>query len=187
MATQSGATGGFPDRATPPPRPAMSDRTPAPVPQDPTPPRALTRSRTLWLLSFLAGLTAAFFAYLGRDEHLDRIAGQVRDLAPGRASGTVDTAATVVLAGTVAAVVLVVVAEALLVRRLLRRRGGARAGLAVLLVGHAVVAVVAEAYLTVPGQGGLRDRLVLVAWVGLAALAYLVALAPGVGRWLRSG
>ncbi|PFG38733.1 hypothetical protein ATJ97_1219 [Georgenia soli] len=164
----------------------MSDRTPAPVPQEPTPPRALSRSRTLWLLSFLAGLTAAVLAYLRRDEHLDRIAEQVRELAPGRAAGTVDTAAAVVLAGTVAAVVLVVAAEALLVRRLLRRAGGARAGLTVLLVVHAVVALVAEAYLTVPGPAGLRDRAVLVGWVGLAALAYLLALAPSVGRWLRA-
>ena len=164
----------------------MSDRTPAPVPRPPAPPRALSRSRTLWLLSFLAGLTAAFFAYLGREGHLDHVAQQVRELAPDRTTGTVESVAAMVLAGTVAAVVLVVAAEALLVRRLLRRRGGARAGLAVVLAVHVVVAVAAEAFLTAPGPDGLRDRLVLVAWTGLAVLAYLVALAPSVGRWLRA-
>jgi amino acid transporter len=164
----------------------MSDRTPAPVPQDPTPPRLLRRARTLWLLSFLAGLTAAALAFLGREEHLDRIAGQVRDLAPERPAGTVGTAAQVVLTGTVAAIVLVVVVEGLLVRRMLARHGGARVGLTVLLTVQAVVALVAEAYLTVPGPDGLRDRLVLLLWVALAALAYLVALAPSVGRWLRA-
>nr|KEP22960.1 hypothetical protein DA06_14035 [Georgenia sp. SUBG003] len=163
----------------------MSDRTPAPVPRGTAPPEALRRSRALWMLSFLAGLTAAVFAVLGREAHLDRIAGQVRELAPDRAAGTAGTAAHVVLAGTVAAVVLVVVVELVLVRRLLARRGGARVGLTVLLGLQVVVAVVAEAYLTVPGADGLRDRLVLVLWVGLAALAYVVALAPSVGRWLR--
>jgi len=143
-------------------------------------------SRTLWLLSFLAGLTVAVFAFLGREEHLDLIAEQVRSVAPDRASGTVGTAAQVVLTGTITAIVLVVVVEALLVRRMLRRRGGARVGLAVLLAVHLVIALVAEAYLTVPGPDGLRDRLVLVLWVALAALAYVVALAPSVGRWLRA-
>ncbi|GAA3509805.1 hypothetical protein GCM10022262_36790 [Georgenia daeguensis] len=164
----------------------MSDRTPAPVArQAPAPPPALNRSRTLWLLSFLTGLTAVVFAFLGREEHLEVIAEQVRELAPDRAASTVDTASDVVLVATMAAIVLVVVVESLLVRRMAARRGGARAGLAVMLLAHALVALVAEAYLTVPGGDGLRDRVVLVAWVALAALAYLVSLAPSVGRWLR--
>jgi amino acid transporter len=164
----------------------MSDRTPAPVARDATPPRALTRSRMLWLLSFLAGLTVVVFAFLGREEHLTDIAEQVRKLAPGRAAGTVDTASQVVLFGTMAAIVLVIVGESLLVRRMMARRGGARVGLLVLLAVHAIVALVAEAYLTVPATDGLRDRVVLIAWVALAALAYVVSLAPSVGRWFRT-
>lgn len=164
----------------------MSDRTPAPVaPATVPPPPALLRSRTLWLLSFLTGLTAVVFAFLGREEHLAGIAEQVRELDPGRAAGTVETASQVVLVATVAAIVLVVLVESLLVRRMTARRGGARVSLTVLLVVHSLVALVAEAYLTVPGANGLRDRVVLVAWVALAALAYLVSLAPSVGRWLR--
>lgn len=187
MATPPGPSARTPDSAAPPPRPAMSDRTPAPVAQaaEPPPP-ALNRSRTLWLLSFLSGLTAVVFAFLGREEHLAGIAEQVRDLDPDRAAGTVDTASQVVLFATMAAIVLVVLLESLLVRRMTARRGGARIALTVLLAVHAVVALVAEAFLTVPGGDGLRDRVVLVAWVALAALAHLVSLAPSVGRWLHT-
>ena len=171
----------------PPPRPEIGNRFPAPINEHVEPPRTLRVSRALWLLSFVSGLAAVAFTVLNRTEQHARLLEQVTALDPSRDAGVLEQVATLVFWGTVGALVLVIAIEALLMRSMMRRRSGARVGLFVMVIIHAIVAILAEAFLAAPGAEGGTVRWPLVAQLVLAGAALIAGMLPGAGAWFRSG
>ncbi|TRW45089.1 hypothetical protein [Georgenia yuyongxinii] len=158
----------------------------APVHREVEAPGALRTSRTLWLLSFVAGLVAVGFSWLNRDAGKQRLLETVTDLAPGRDAATLEALANVVFWGSLAAIALVVLLEALLMRTMMRRRGWPRVAAFFVLVVHATVTVLAEAYLAAPGGAGAAVRWPLLIQLGLAVVAWIVSLSPAASRWFRA-
>jgi hypothetical protein len=149
------------------------------------PPRAILTSRTLWLVSFVAGIVGAGFAWLGRSAGQERLATMVADLDPSQDPATLESFARLIFWGSFAAVLAVIVIEGLLLRTMMNRRSWARVALAVMLVVHAGVMVLADAYLAAPGAAGAGIRWPLVIQLVLAAAAWVVSLAPSASRWFR--
>ncbi|WP_170297322.1 hypothetical protein, partial [Georgenia thermotolerans] len=173
-------------RSGPPPRPPLSAETPAPVRREVPPPRAILTSRTLWLLSFVAGLVAAGFAWLDRTAGQQRLTEMVTELDPTRDPASLASLGRLIFWGSFAAVLLVIVVEALLLRTMMGRRAWARIALLVMLIVHAAVMVLADAYLAAAGAEGAGVRWPLVAQLLLAAAAWIVSLAPSATRWFRA-
>ncbi|WP_341358880.1 hypothetical protein V5H98_14100 [Georgenia sp. M64] len=163
--------------ANPPARPAMSDSTPAPTaPVDPPLPGALRAGRLVWLVSIAAGLIAAGFAVVAREENRSRVVTMLADLDPARPAGEVESLATTVLWATIGALVVVTAVEALLLHRLVRRRRGTRAVQAVVLAAHVPLALLAEGFLAEPGPAGTTTRVLVLGQLASAGLAFLVTL-----------
>ncbi|MFH5824299.1 hypothetical protein [Georgenia sp. AZ-5] len=170
-----------------PVRPVMSDTTPPPIePLSPEQPGPLKAARTLWILSFVAGLVAAAVAYLGREAQLESLQTRIADLDPGRGTDVVEAAASMVLYGSLGAIGLLILLELLFLRALVRRRGWARVALFVVTVVHAVVTVVVQEFLAAPGADGAAVRWLLIGQLLLACAAFVAACLPKVGAWLRS-
>ena len=163
--------------ATPPVRPTMSDSTPAPTaPVDPPLHGAVRAGRTVWLASIAAGLIAAGFAVVAREENRSRVVTMLADLDPGRSAAEVEGLATTVLWATIGALVLVTAVEALLLHRLVRRRRGTRVLQAVVLVAHVPLALIAEGFLAEPGSAGMTTRVLVLGQLASAGLAFLLTL-----------
>ncbi|MPV88189.1 hypothetical protein GB882_05865 [Georgenia ruanii] len=150
------------------------------------PPRSILTSRTLWLLSFVAGLVAVGFAWVDRTAGQQRLTELVTELDPTRDPASLESLGRLIFWGSLAAVLLVIVVEALLLRTMMGRRAWARIALLVVLVVHAAVMVLADAYLAAPGTAGAGVRWPLVAQLLLAAAAWIVSLAPSATRWFRA-
>ena len=168
----------------PPPRPPISDASPAPIKAPTPPPASITASRSLWLVSFVLGFLAIGVAFLARTAQVDELQDLIRDLMPDESDATLERAAQLVFWSCIGALVLVMVVEALLLRLVMNRRRGVRWALVLFLFGHAAVAVAADAFLAL-GDTGVYLRLLLAAQLLLAALAAIVGLFPGAGRWLH--
>jgi hypothetical protein len=182
-ATEAAGSDSAPAR---PPRPAMSDQTPAPVLQPIVPTRPVTVSRRLWIVSFAVGSIAALFAFVSRGEQLDRLQNVITGLAPDRDAETISALAQLVFWGTLSLAVLVILIEAVVLHVMMRRHGGARWVLMFILLLHAGVLVVAEAFIIAPGPDGHYLRVLAVAQLALAGTGLVVSLLPGANVWFRA-
>ncbi|MHA6694992.1 hypothetical protein [Homoserinimonas sp. A520] len=169
-----------------PPRPEMSDRTPAPVLQPIVPTRQVKAARTLWLVSFAAGFIVILFTFVSRDDQLERLRELVTDLAPERDSETLTALASLVFWGTLGLLVLVIVIEAIALRAMMRGHGGARWALMLILFANAGVLLIADALLIAPGEEGLYLRISLVAELALAGAGLVLSLFPSASTWFRA-
>jgi hypothetical protein len=171
----------------PPPRPGLSYSAPAPIAVVPAAPRSIKNARTLWLLSFAAGLAVLVGSFLTRDSHLERLRTVVEQMAPGGDAEAVTTATGIVFWGSLAAVLLVILLEAAMLGVVMGRQGWARWALLPLLAGHVIVLVLASAFLVPEGDAG---SYVVLLW-GLQLLLALVGLVlffmPSANAWLKSG
>jgi hypothetical protein len=108
-------------------------------------------------------------------------------MAPGGEAGAVTTATGIVFWGSIAAILLVILLEAAMLGVVMGRQGWARWALLLLLAGHAVVLLVASAFLVPDGDAG---SFVVLLW-GLNLLLALVGLVfffmPSAKAWLKSG
>jgi hypothetical protein len=176
-----------PGRPAPPPRPGLSWAAPAPIVAIPPAPRSAKNARALWLVSFIAGLAVLIGSFLTRESHLERLKTVVEGLAPGGDAEAVTRATGIVFWGSLAAVLLVILFEAALLGMVMGRRGWARWALLLLLAGHAVVLLVASAFLVPDGDAG---SYVVLLW-GLGLLLALVGqvffFLPSANAWLKSG
>jgi hypothetical protein len=164
----------------------MSDRTPAPVLQPIVPTRQVRAARTLWIISFAAGLIAMLFAFVARDDQLKRLRELTTDLAPERDAETLSALASLVFWGTLALVVLVIVIEAILLRVMVRGHGGARWALMFTLFVNAGALLIADALVIPPGDDGLYLRVCLIAQLTLAGAGLVLSLFPGASSWFRA-
>jgi len=171
----------------PPPRPGLSWSAPAPILAVPEPPRSVRNAKLLWILSFVAGLAVLVGSFMTRDSHLERLKTVVEEMAPGSDAEAVTTATAVVFWGSLGAVLLVILLEAAMLGALMSRKGWARWVLLLLLAGHAVVLLVAAAFLVPDGDAG---SYVVLLW-GLDLLLAVVGLVfffmPSANAWLKSG
>ncbi len=168
----------------PPPRPPISNASPAPI-KPPTPaPGAITASRSLWVASFVLGFLAIGVAFLARSAQVDELREVIRDLMPDESDSTLERAALIAYWTCIGLLVIVIVVESLLLRLVMNRRRGVRWAMVLFLFAHAAVAVAVDAFLAL-GDTGLYVRLLLAAQLLLAGIAAIVALLPGVGRWLH--
>ena len=169
----------------PPPRPGLSYSTPPPIPVTPPVPRIVRTARTLWVLSFAAGLAVLLGSYVARDSNLQRLRGVVAAMAAGSDTGSVDTATDIVFWGSLGALLLVTVLQASALAAALGRRNWARWVLLLLLAAHLPVLLLASAFLV---PGGSEGSYVVMLWCAglLLALAGLVLLfLPSAGAWLK--
>ncbi|WP_374947893.1 hypothetical protein [Agreia sp.] len=171
--------------SSPPPRPVMSDNTSAPIIRPVLPSGAIQASRYLWFGSFVAGVMVALFAFLARSNQTDRIQDVIRDLDPDRDADTLETAANIVLWGSLGAVLVVLLVELALLFSMLRGRGWIRFVQLPMLVVHAIVAIVADALIVGDDVDGVFLRALLAAQLLLAVAGFLASFLPGTRAWFR--
>ena len=164
----------------------MSDRTPAPVLQPIVPTRQVKWARTLWLLSFAAGSIALLFAFVSREQQLNRLRELVTELAPERDAETLAALASLVFWGTLALVTLIIVIQAILLRAMVRGHGGARWALMFSLFIGAAISLIADAVAIPPGDDGLYLRICLVVQLVFGGVGLVLSLFPGASAWFRS-
>jgi hypothetical protein len=168
-----------------PERPPMSNRSPAPICRRTPPTTTVSAARSLWILSFLLGLVTVAFTYLSRDGQLDRLRMLSTELRPGQTAETLGSVAALVFWSILGALVLVIIVEALLLGIMMRQRGGARWALLAVLVIHGALWVLADAVLIAHEESELYLRLLLVAQLITACVAWVVSLLPGAAAWFR--
>ena len=164
----------------------MSDRTPAPVLKPIVPSRQVKVARTLWIVSFASGSIAMLFAFVARNEQLERLRELVTELAPERDAETLSALSSLVFWGTLGLVALVIVIQAVLLHAMMRGHGGVRWALLFTLIICAAIAVVADALVIPPGDEGLYLRICLVAQLALAGAGSVLSLFPGASAWFRA-
>ncbi len=163
----------------------MSNMTPAPIhkPLEPTGPVKV--SNRLWMLSFLFGVVAIVFTFLSRNTQVEKLTEFITDLDPKQDDATVETVTAVVYWATVAAIALVILIELLLVRGMMNRHGAVRWVLLVMLVFHAAVTLLGDAFIAFGGEGIYISSL-LVAQLVLAGAGLVASLFPRASSWFRS-
>ncbi|MCU1409493.1 MAG: hypothetical protein JWR04_200 [Rhodoglobus sp.] len=167
-----------------PPRPAMSDSTPAPLRKAPPPALTVLAARSLWVASIVGAVAAVVFAFLSRAEQLAPLADIIAGLQPDLDAAERDAVAATVIVGSLSALAIVALAEAILVRNLVvLARGAARWGLLVLVIVNALVCVVVSAFVAV-GQYGAVSAGLLVAQLLLACAALVAGFLPSASAWL---
>ena len=169
-----------------PPRPQMSDLTPAPIVRSVGPSGAIKVARILWLLSFAVGLLAVVFVFLSGNAQIGRLRDTVKDLKPDQTAETLKAVATVVFWGSLGAVILVIVIETFLLLLMMRGRRGARWALLFLVTMQAATGVLATAFLVSPGGEGNAVFLLLAAALVLASAALVAGAVPGANAWFRA-
>lgn len=163
----------------------MSYSAPPPIPATPSLPRTVRASRTLWLLSFLAGLTVLAGSFVARDSNLQRLRALMADAAAGGAGSA--TSAEFVFWGSVGALLLVTLLEAAALAAVLGRRAWARWVLVPLLASHLPVLLLASAFLVPRGAAGSYVVMLWVAGLALAFAGLVLLFLPSAGAWLRHG
>ncbi|MDJ0455699.1 hypothetical protein PUN71_000605 [Arthrobacter sp. NQ7] len=169
----------------PPPRPGFSYSAPPPIPVTPPPPWPVRTSRTLWILSFIAGSAVLLGSYVARDSNLQRLRGVVADMAAGSDAGSVGTAAEIVFWGSIAALLLVTLLEAAVLSMLMGRRIWARWTLVPLLATHVLLLLPASAFLVPGGAAGSYVVMLWAAGVALAFAGLVLLFLPSAGAWLK--
>ena len=169
-----------------PPRPQMSDLTPAPIVRPVGPSGAVKVAHILWLLSLAVGLSAVVVAFLSRNAQIGRLRDTVKDLKPDQEAETLKAVATVVFWGSLGAVILVIVIETFLLLLMMRGRRGARWALLFLVIMQAATGVLATAFLVSPGGEGNAVFLLLAAALVLASAALVAGAVPGANAWFRA-
>lgn len=173
-------------RPSPPPRPGLSYAAPAPIAVVPPVPGTVRFARTLWLLSFVAGLAVLVGSFLSRDGHLERLRTVVDGMAPGGEAEAVSTASAIVFWGSAGALLLVILLEAALLGAILGRHGWARWALVPLLAVHAVVTLLATAFLMPEGEGANYVMILWGAQLLLALVGLVLLFLPASSAWLKS-
>lgn len=171
-----------------PPRPEWSPRDPAPIGKiaPEPPPGAMRLAQFLWILSFLAGAACVFVVYLVRESQLEWLRETVREMSLDISPESFDNATSLIFWATVVAVSVVILIEVLLVSLVMLARGWARWIMAVVLLLHLAVAVVAGAFLVPPGDTGPYVFWFLVAQFILALTASIISFLPSSTRWIKS-
>ncbi|WP_240471938.1 hypothetical protein [Pseudarthrobacter phenanthrenivorans] len=169
----------------PPPRPGFSYSAPPPIPVTPPPPWPVRTSRTLWILSFIAGSAVLLGSYVARDSNLQRLRGVVAGMAAGSDAGSVGTAAEIVFWGSIAALLLVTLLEAAVLSMLMGRRIWARWTLVPLLATHVLLLLLASAFLVPGGAAGSYVVMLWAAGVALAFAGLVLLFLPSAGAWLK--
>lgn len=169
----------------PPPKPDMSDSTPAPT-RGPVPvSRTVKLAKLLWIVSFLSGLVVVVVTFMDRDIHLERLRALVTERDPSRNTETFEAVATIVFWGSLGGLLLVILIEAILLSIMMRRHSWARWALLMVLLLHAGVMVVASAFLIPPDDKGMYILLLLVTQTLLATAALIASLLPSSGVWFH--
>ncbi len=171
---------------SPPPRPGLSYAAPAPIAVVPPVPATVRLARTLWLLSFVAGVAVLVGSFLSRDGHLERLRTVVDGMAPGGDAEAVSTASGIVFWGSVGALLLVILLEAALLGAILARHGWARWALVPLLAAHAVVTLLATAFLMPEGESANYVMVLWGAQLLLALVGLVLLFLPASSAWLKS-
>jgi hypothetical protein len=170
----------------PPPRPGLSYAGPAPIVVIPPTPRSVRLARTVWLLSFVAGLAVLVGTFVTRTSHLERLRTVVEEMAPGGDANAVTTSAAIVFWGSLSGSLLVILFQAAMLAVVSARHAWARWLMGLLLAGQVLVMVFAAAFLVPEGDAG---RNVLLLWGAQPVLAFVGLMAffmPSAGRWLKA-
>jgi hypothetical protein len=175
-----------PGSLAPPPRPGLSWSAPAPIPAIPVAPRNVRTARTLWLLSFAAGLAVLIGSFMTRESHLQRLKPVVEGMAPGGDPEAVTTATGIVFWGSLGAVLLVILLEAAMLGVVMGRQGWGRWAMLLLLAGHVLVLLVAAAFLVPDGDAGSYVVLLWGLDLLLAVVGLMFLLMPSANAWLKS-
>jgi hypothetical protein len=163
----------------------MSDTRPPPAQLSTTPTGPVKIARFLWLGSFVLGLAVLAFAFLSRDDQIERLSDVIAGVDPGRPAATLTSAATIVFWSCLGAIGVVIAVEALLLRAVVRRHRWAQwAQLLVLLV-HTGVVLLAGTFLAQGDQGVLMAGLLIVQLL-FGVVALVVSVLPGSGDWFRA-
>ena len=165
----------------------MSWSAPPPIPATPSLPGTVRTARTLWVLSFLAGLTVLAGSFVARDSNLHRLRAVVADTAARNGMASAGTAAEIVFWGSMGALLLATLLEAVALAAVLARRAWARWVLLTLLASHLPVLLLASVFLVPTGAAGSYVVMLWVAGMALAFGGLVLLVLPPAGAWLRRG
>jgi hypothetical protein len=168
-----------------PPRPAMSDLTPAPI-RPPVPPPGIVKAmRWVWRASFIAGLAAGLLTYFTRDAQLERLERLLTERQSTLGAEALDSITSTILWGSIGTVVFVILVEALLLKMVMRRRSGARWALLAVLPLHGGATIMADAFLVAPPEG-VYFRVFLLVQLLLAGTAVALSVQRRAQAWFRA-
>lgn len=185
-APPSGEPPASPGRPGPPPRPRISHPAPAPIVVTPRLPHTVRLARSLWLLSFVAGLAVVVTSFLSRDAHLERLRTVVDEMAPGGGADALTASTAIVFWGSVITLLLAVLLEAAALGIVMGRQGWGRWLMIPLLLSHAFATWVAAAFLVPAGDAGRYVVLLWGAQLLLASAGLILLFVPASVAWLRS-
>lgn len=185
-APPSGEPPASPTRPGPPPRPGISFSSPPPIVVTPPLPRAVRFARSIWLLSFAAGLAVLVTSFLSRDAHLERLRTVVDEMAPGGDAYALTASTAIVFWGSVITMLLVILLEAAALGIIMGRQGWARWLMIPLLLGHAFATWVAGEFLMPAGDAGSYVALLWGAQLLLGFAGLILLFVPASGAWFRS-
>lgn len=169
-----------------PARPALVDRTGAPVVVKLPTPITVRFSQFFWILSLLVGAGAVVYLFVIRTAHLEDIAAIVQEVDPDRAEETYTTVADIIswtLFGLLVAILLVQVTAQV---SYANRRPGTRWWMLGSLVVLAAVFVAARE-LVAFGDRGQPLAYLILGQMGLLVLGFFFALMPPALRWTKRG
>jgi hypothetical protein len=164
----------------------MSYSAPAPIAVTPPLPRAVRLARTLWLVSFVAGLSVLVTSFLSRDAHLQRLRTVVDQMAPGGEADALTISTAIVFWGSLGTMLLVILLEAAALAIVVRRHGWARWVMIPLLPGHVMAAFVAAEFLVPANDAGSYVVMLWGAQLLLAFAGLVLLLLPPSGAWLHA-
>lgn len=165
-----------------PPRPSLRSSNQPPVLVKQPPPFAARFAQLLWVLSFLAGVTAIAYLVAVREDLLPLISDAIRNVDETRVDATYTEAADIVFWSTFGVLIAMLLFQITLLVSFMSRRSGIRWWqFFTILAQLGVYAIVSE--LVARGEYGNSVRQLLTVQVGLAILGLLMSAFPSAIAW----
>ncbi|WP_315549363.1 hypothetical protein [Microbacterium aurum] len=171
-----------------PERPALESANHAPVLAHVPPPFSVRCAQLFWILAIAVGAVCIVYAFVVRAEQVELLTEKVRAIDPDRPDATLTSAADIIYWTVFGVLVAVVLLQILVLVSFTGRRPRARWWmLATLLLLTIALAFGVGVELAAEGTDGAPLRPLLLAQLGLGALALLLSTWPAALRWTARG
>jgi len=165
-----------------PARPTLAQKAAPPVLVKLPPPFTVRVSQLLWILSLLTAAVAVVYAFIIRTEQLKPLEKMIKGVVKGRAAETYTSAAEILYWCVFGGMLLVILLQLVYFVSFMNRKPNVRWWQLATLVLQGIVLALVHEFIAL-GDRGQPLQLMLLAQLGLAALAFLVSLLPPALHW----